>query len=54
MLVYVGANWDLVQFESLDFSNKYNFDLTPVSFDEIDSITGDVINQSKLNQFMDH
>ena len=37
------VNWGLVQFESLDSSTKYNLDLTPVSFDKIDSKTGNVI-----------
>ena len=48
-------NWGFVQFESLDFSStRHNLDLTPVSFDKIDSKTGNVIIKRKLNQFMDH
>ena len=49
-----GANWGLVQFESLDSSFKHDLDLSPVSFDKISSKTGHVIAYSKLNQFMDH
>ena len=38
-----GVNWGLMHFESLESSTKYNLDLTPVSFDKIDSKTGDVL-----------